>query len=94
MTEHSDMFGEPKAKARMPRTGDVIAERYYVSQLIGQGGFSAVYEGTDMKAGGVVALKVLRPGASADLQLPERFRQEAEINRQLQHPNTIQLLDY
>ena len=87
------MFGEPQAQARMPRTGDVLSERYYVSQLIGQGGFSAVYEGSDMKAGGVVALKVLRPGAGSDLQLPERFRQEAELNRQLQHPNTIRVLD-
>jgi len=79
---------------RMPHQGDVIGERYYVSHLIGQGGFCSVYEASDMRTSGAIALKVLRPDAGGgDPQIADRFRQEVQLCRQLEHPNTIKIWD-
>ena len=79
---------------RMPHQGDVIAERYYVSHLVGQGGFCSVYEASDMRTSGAIALKVLRPDAGGgDPQIADRFRQEVQLCRQLEHPNTIKIWD-
>jgi serine/threonine protein kinase len=47
------------------------------------------------KAGGgpEVALKVLKPKYSGDMQFTARFLKEAEVASQLRHPNIIRILD-
>lgn len=77
----------------MPKVDDLLVDRYYISRLVGRGGFSAVYEATDIRASGQVAVKVLLPEKSADPDLVVRFRQEVTLVRQLEHPNTIKVYD-
>jgi eukaryotic-like serine/threonine-protein kinase len=61
------------------------AGRYELGELIAQGGMGAVYAARDKVLNRRVAVKVLRP----ELEHPEaaaRFRTEARITGQLQHP--------
>ena len=76
------------------KPGDVVAGRFRIVELIGSGGFSVVYRAHQERMNRFVALKVLKPTASSDQKLVERFRREALFASQLSHPNTITLFDY
>jgi WD40 repeat protein/DNA-binding SARP family transcriptional activator len=61
--------------------------------LIARGGMAQVYQGTDIRNGEPVAIKVLRPDLVAGQpELVARFAQESEALRQLDHPNIVKLL--
>ena len=76
------------------KPGDVVAGRFRIVDVIGSGGFSVVYRAHQEGMNRFVALKVLKPKASADEKIVERFRREALFASQLSHPNTITLFDY
>lgn len=62
---------------------------YEVSAEIGRGGMAVVYEARDPKLGRTVALKVL-PFSSALNEISVlRFRHEAQILAQIDHPNIV-----
>ncbi len=74
--------------------GELVAERFRIIKSIGSGGFSFVYLAHHEELNRQVALKVLKPKASADKSIVERFRREALYASRLSHPNTIKLYDY
>ncbi|MEZ4458475.1 MAG: protein kinase [bacterium] len=76
------------------RPGDVVAGRFRIVEMIGSGGFSVVYRAHQEDMNRFVALKVLKPTASHDAKIVERFRREALYASHLTHPNTITLFDY
>jgi serine/threonine protein kinase len=71
----------------------VIANRFEVGDLIGQGGMGAVYRGRDTRSGQWVAIKQLKPELlTAGSEALERFRREVEALRRLDHPNIVKLI--
>ena len=82
-----------RVEARLPEVGECVAGRYRIVRLIGEGGFSAVYLASDERAGGQLALKVLAPQKSVDSHFASRFRQEANVARNLRHHNTVKIWD-
>jgi serine/threonine-protein kinase len=60
---------------------------------IGQGGMGTVYLAEDPLLKRRVAIKVVRVGGTARNQAMLRFRREAEINAQLNHPNLVTIFD-
>jgi serine/threonine protein kinase len=60
--------------------------RYQVTAEIGHGGMGVVYRALDTELRREVALKVLRPGPSEDLELRRRLHQEARAAAALAHP--------
>jgi len=66
---------------------------FTVERLIGQGGFAWVFAGRRTADGTPVALKVLKPRYAGDQQFESRFRNEAQVASQLQHPNIVRILD-
>ncbi|MCL4206383.1 MAG: protein kinase [Pirellulaceae bacterium] len=77
--------------------GDNITERYTVERQLGSGGFGRVYLCVDGESGSRVAVKVLRPDrmARADWeQLVVRFRQEAQVLAELEHPHIVSVRDW
>src|SRR5262249_3763147 len=64
----------------------VLANRYELGELVSQGGVSSVYKGTDRVTGQLVAVKLLRYGLAGDPIAMARFLREADIARQLKHP--------
>src|SRR6185369_2760725 len=76
-----------------PAPGLVVGDRYRIEELIGQGGFGAVYRATQLNLGRAVALKVLLPELLGEDGLL-RFQREAELAQLLSHPNTVRVLDF
>ena len=71
----------------------LIAERFAIERLIGQGGMGEVYLGRDEQTGEPVAIKRLKPELlAADPDMVTRFVQEGEALRQLNHPNIVRML--
>jgi hypothetical protein len=73
--------------------GTIVADRYRIEALLGQGGFGAVFRATQLNLDREVALKVLLPDALGDDGIG-RFQREAAIVQQLDHPNVVRLLDF
>ncbi len=71
----------------------MLAGRYSIDELLGQGGMSTVYRGTDVKLGRQVAIKIMRANLANDEQFRSRFRQEAQSASRLAHPSVVRVLD-
>jgi eukaryotic-like serine/threonine-protein kinase len=74
-------------------TGEVVAGRYELEQLVGSGGMSSVYCALDRLLERKVALKILHPHYGDDEEYVERFRREARAVAQLSHPNIVTVID-
>jgi eukaryotic-like serine/threonine-protein kinase len=74
-------------------TGETIAGRYELEELVGTGGMSSVYCALDTLLERRVALKVLHPHYGDDDEYVERFRREARSVAQLSHPNIVTVID-
>jgi serine/threonine-protein kinase len=71
----------------------VLAERYQIIGLLGQGGMGEVYRANDLKLGQPVALKFLPAAMAKNQQLLARFHAEVRIARQVSHPNVCRVYD-
>ena len=78
----------------IPGIGDVIADRYLISQELGRGAYGVVFLTHDQTNGQPVAVKTLLPQAFLDKEIVTRFEREAQMVNKLQHPNIIGLLDH
>ena len=74
-------------------TSEVIADRYQLGRLLGRGGMGEVREGTDLRLGRQVAVKLLRADLAADAELSWRFEVEARAAAGLSHPNVVAVYD-
>ena len=70
-----------------------LANRYAIEHQLGEGGMAIVYRAHDRVHDRTVALKVLRPEMTAAVGAA-RFLREIEIERRLDHPNILPLLDW
>lgn len=73
--------------------GTVLAGRYEIVQLIGQGGMGAVYKAHDKELDRAVALKTIRPNLAKNADTLRRFKQELILARQVTHRNVIRIHD-
>jgi serine/threonine-protein kinase len=78
-------------EGRFP-AGTVLAGRYRVLGLLGQGGMGEVYKAFDLILNQTVALKFLTPALISEAALA-RFRNEVRIARQVSHPNVCRVYD-
>ena len=65
---------------------------YPILDEIGSGGFGTVYRAYDSLSGRAVALKTLNPRLAVSSVI-ERFRREALLTSEMNHPNVIRILD-
>jgi eukaryotic-like serine/threonine-protein kinase len=79
--------------ARAPQTGDLIADRYELEELVGTGGMSSVFRAYDIQLDRRVAIKILHEHYEDDPEYIERFRREARAVAQLSHPNIVTVID-
>jgi serine/threonine protein kinase/tetratricopeptide (TPR) repeat protein len=73
--------------------GTVLANRYEILQVLGQGGMGAVYKAYDRELERFVALKTIRPELAGNTEMLARFKQELILARQVAHRNIVRLYD-
>ncbi|AKK10069.1 Stk1 family PASTA domain-containing Ser/Thr kinase [Corynebacterium uterequi] len=71
----------------------LIADRYLLGEVIGNGGMSNVYGAQDTLLGRDVAVKMLKVDMARDDNFRERFRREAQNSARLNHPNIVAVFD-
>ncbi len=74
--------------------GRLVAEKFRVEQMIGEGGMGKVYRAHHTKLAKSVVLKVLRKTLLSDDRTVRRFEREAVAASRLNHPNSISILDF
>lgn len=68
--------------------------KFKLLERIGSGGMGTIYKAEDtIERSGVVALKVLREELSPDENHQQRFKREAAIIDQLDHPNIVKVIE-
>jgi Protein kinase domain/WD40-like Beta Propeller Repeat len=78
--------------SRRLQTGSELGA-YRLETLLGAGGMGEVYRAKDVRLGRWVAIKVLLPEISVDLEARRRFEREARAIANLNHPNICTLHD-
>ena len=74
-------------------TGETLLEKYKITGLLGRGGMGAVYQGTHLRTGRKVAVKVLDDRFLANRSIVQRFGREARSASSIQHPGIVEVLD-
>jgi len=95
-----------KTLPTLPKIGSVMAERWRIERLLGEGGFGAVFEGRDQQLGRKVAIKVMRAEGRAPTDALEmraaitrmderrrRFHDEARAVARAESPNVVTVYD-
>lgn len=73
--------------------GDVIGGKYVVLQKLGSGMLGAVYKVKHIKLGETLALKAMRPNLVNDGVDVQRFTEEIEKAKHLNHPGIVKYFD-
>ncbi len=71
----------------------VIAGKYHLGKVIGEGGMGSVYEAAHHDLGTTVAVKLLSEASVNNPKSLARFRREAKVMGQIHHENVISVMD-
>src|SRR5437773_3294573 len=85
--------GTTHAGQPMLEPGAVLAQRYEILEILGEGGMGAVYKAMDRELSRPVALKVIRPDLAGNQAILDRFKQELLLAREVTHKNVIRIYD-
>jgi serine/threonine protein kinase len=77
-----------------PLMGKVVAKKFKIEKLLGVGGMGKVYKARQLSLDKAVVVKVLHDHFREDPQLVQRFQREAKAASRLNHPNSIQIIDF
>ena len=69
-------------------------QNYRIEELLGEGGMGTVYKASDAVLRRSVAIKMLHQHLVRDTTFMERFRNEAILSAQLNHPNVTTLYNF
>ncbi|MFO0562002.1 MAG: protein kinase [Polyangiales bacterium] len=75
------------------RIGTVLAQKYRLSRVLGEGGMGVVFEGQHEFTRRRVAVKLLHPHLSQNEAMVQRFLREARAAAALKHKNVVDVLD-
>src|SRR5260221_7459963 len=77
-----------------PLLGRVLAGRYEIHGLLGEGGMGRVYHGRQRALDRPVAIKCIHPHLLSSEPILIRFFEEARVASQLVHPNIVKIYDF
>ncbi|HEY6881464.1 MAG TPA: protein kinase [Polyangiales bacterium] len=76
-----------------PNLGDVIADKYRLDRVLGEGGMSMVFAAVNVLTGKHVAIKWLQPEVVKDEEQSQRLLREAQATSNIDHPNVVNMFD-
>ena len=79
--------------AALLRIGDVIAGKYEVESIVGEGGMGVVVAARHKQLGELVAIKVLHPGSSLEGEAVARLIREAQATISIKSEHVVQVRD-
>jgi serine/threonine protein kinase len=83
----------PDEEGQLPTVGTII-DKYRLEELLGIGGFAAVYRATHLLMKSSVAIKLLRPNLlKRNPSLGTLLCREAELARLVDHSNVVKVFD-
>lgn len=92
-----EISASPTKTLATPITGltraSIFAQRYEVIEELDKGGMGKIYRVFDKKIEQEVALKLLRPEITADVNTIKRFRRELKFARNISHRNVCRMYD-
>ncbi len=74
-------------------SGQTIAGKYRLNQLLGAGGMASVWSATNMFTERQVAIKFMLPEVARTQEAARRFLMEAKVTARIDHPNVIEVMD-
>src|SRR5438270_212641 len=78
----------------MLSSGQLLADRYKLTNRIAVGGMGEVWQASDTRLDRTVAIKILKAELSGDAEFLHRFRTEARMTASLNHPGIAAVHDY
>jgi len=90
--ERTRLDGRGALEQPVMRRGTVLAGKYRLEQLLGEGGMGFVWSAFHLELQLPVAIKLLKSGYQSTL-LAERLRREARAAARLGHPNIVRVFD-
>jgi eukaryotic-like serine/threonine-protein kinase len=85
--------GYSEAGQHVLSSGHLLAQRYEILNLLGEGGMGAVYKAKDVELSRLVALKVIRPDLARNRAILDRFKQELILATQVTDRNVVRIYD-
>lgn len=89
MNDHNAILATPEGLV-----GQVLADRYQVQKLLGDGGMGSVYLAEHVALRKRVAIKVLHQELCRDQTQVDRFLQEARAASMIGHENIVDIVDF
>ncbi|MDQ3365568.1 MAG: serine/threonine protein kinase [Myxococcota bacterium] len=83
----------PAAEGFHPAPGTTLAGKYQLLEKIAQGTFGLVYTARDTNLDREVAIKILNPAHVANVDILQRFLQEARAAARIAHPGIVTMFD-
>ena len=81
------------ADPAMPTVGDIVADKYEIQALVGEGGMGSVFRAKHRFTGKRVALKWMLPELARNEDAVHRFLREAKAAGRIAHPNVVDIYD-
>ncbi len=92
--QHNDPAPTQKSSQHLLASGVVLAQRFEIIKLLGQGGQASVYEAFDQVLEEKCALKILLTDTQLDADSIDQLRNEVILARQLQHPSIVRVHEF
>jgi serine/threonine protein kinase len=83
----------PESDSQLPKADDVIAGKYHVVRMLGEGGMGVVYEAVHKRLRQRVAIKMILPRLLKTTDFVARFEREARAASQIRGPNVARVID-
>ena len=77
----------------MISSGQTIAGKYRINQLLGSGGMASVWSATNIFTERQFAIKFMLPAVARTPEAARRFLMEAKVSARVDHPNIIDIID-
>jgi serine/threonine-protein kinase len=78
---------------RPPSSGAIVDNKYRLAERIGGGGMGDVFRAETVATGRSVAIKFLHPELAQNMEVAQRFFQEAQAVTKIRHANVVEVLD-